>query len=291
MLKSMTGFGKEVVETSGRKITIEIRTLNSKQLDLNLRLPADFREKEPEIRTFLSKKLQRGKVDVTFMQESITADLAPEINKSLAIHYFQEMAEVARSVGESNFSGFLPVIIKMPDILVQTKKETDPEEWKTIFRGLENAVAKVDEFRIHEGEILKKDFIKRINIILDLLSQIKPYEQERVPALKERIKKRLEEWAGDAGTDANRLEQEMIFYIEKFDITEEKVRLKKHCDYFLETLNSSESPGKKLGFVTQEIGREINTIGSKANHAAIQKLVVLMKDELEKIKEQLFNIL
>jgi uncharacterized protein (TIGR00255 family) len=291
MLKSMTGFGKEVVETSGRKITIEIRTLNSKQLDLNLRLPADFREKEPEIRTFLSKKLQRGKVDVTFMQESITADLAPEINKSLAIHYFQEMAEVARSVGESNFSGFLPVIMKMPDILVQTKKETDPEEWKTIFRGLENAVAKVDEFRIHEGEILKKDFIKRINIILDLLSQIKPYEQERVPALKERIKKRLEEWAGDAGTDANRLEQEMIFYIEKFDITEEKVRLKKHCDYFLETLNSSESPGKKLGFVTQEIGREINTIGSKANHAAIQKLVVLMKDELEKIKEQLFNIL
>ncbi len=287
----MTGFGKEVVETSGRKITIEIRTLNSKQLDLNLRLPADFREKEPEIRTFLSKKLQRGKVDVTFMQESITADLAPEINKSLAIHYFQEMAEVARSVGESNFSGFLPVIMKMPDILVQTKKETDPEEWKTIFRGLENAVAKVDEFRIHEGEILKKDFIKRINIILDLLSQIKPYEQERVPALKERIKKRLEEWAGDAGTDANRLEQEMIFYIEKFDITEEKVRLKKHCDYFLETLNSSESPGKKLGFVTQEIGREINTIGSKANHAAIQKLVVLMKDELEKIKEQLFNIL
>jgi uncharacterized protein (TIGR00255 family) len=291
MLKSMTGFGKEVVETSGRKITIEIRTLNSKQLDLNLRLPADFREKEPEIRTFLSKKLQRGKVDVTFMQESITADLAPEINKSLAIHYFQEMAEVARSVGESNFSGFLPVIMKMPDILVQTKKETDPEEWKTIFRGLENAVAKVDEFRIHEGEILKKDFIKRINIILDLLSQIEPYEQERVPALKERIKKRLEEWAGDAGTDANRLEQEMIFYIEKFDITEEKVRLKKHCDYFLETLNSSESPGKKLGFVTQEIGREINTIGSKANHAAIQKLVVLMKDELEKIKEQLFNIL
>jgi uncharacterized protein (TIGR00255 family) len=291
MLKSMTGFGKEVVETSGRKITIEIRTLNSKQLDLNLRLPADFREKEPEIRTFLSKKLQRGKVDVTFMQESITADLAPEINKSLAIHYFQEMAEVARSVGESNFSGFLPVIMKMPDILVQTKKETDPEEWKTIFRGLENAVAKVDEFRIHEGEILKKDFIKRINIILDLLSQIEPYEQERVPAVKERIKKRLEEWAGDAGTDANRLEQEMIFYIEKFDITEEKVRLKKHCDYFLETLNSSESPGKKLGFVTQEIGREINTIGSKANHAAIQKLVVLMKDELEKIKEQLFNIL
>ena len=287
----MTGFGKEVVETSGRKITIEIRTLNSKQLDLNLRLPADFREKEPEIRTFLSKKLQRGKVDVTFMQESITADLAPEINKSLAIHYFQEMAEVARSVGESNFSGFLPVIMKMPDILVQTKKETDPEEWKTIFRGLENAVAKVDEFRIHEGEILKKDFIKRINIILDLLSQIEPYEQERVPAVKERIKKRLEEWAGDAGTDANRLEQEMIFYIEKFDITEEKVRLKKHCDYFLETLNSSESPGKKLGFVTQEIGREINTIGSKANHAAIQKLVVLMKDELEKIKEQLFNIL
>jgi uncharacterized protein (TIGR00255 family) len=179
----------------------------------------------------------------------------------------------------------------MPDVFVQNQKETNPEEWEQIKSGIIEAIKHVDQFRMEEGAILEKDLIQRINLIADLLEEVIPYEAERPAIVKERIRKRLEEWAADADADSNRLEQEMIYYLEKFDITEEKVRLKKHCDYFLETLKSPQSPGKKLGFVTQEIGREINTLGSKANHAEIQKIVVLMKDELEKVKEQLFNIL
>ncbi len=291
MLKSMTGFGKEIIELPSRKVTIEIRTLNSKQFDLNLRIPSDLRDKEPEIRSVISKKLQRGKIDVTFQIENTGTETASVINKPLAVHYFNEMVEVAKETGQKDYSGFLPAIIRFPDILVQNKQETDPQEWKAIFAGLESAIKKVDDFRIHEGEILEKDLIKRVDIILNLLKEIEPFEKERVPAIKERIKKHLEEWLSNNELDKNRLEQEMIFYVEKLDITEEKVRLKKHCDYFLETLKQSNSQGKKLGFVTQEIGREINTIGSKANNASIQRIVVLMKDELEKIKEQLFNIL
>ncbi len=287
----MTGFGKEIVETPDRKITIEIRTLNSKQLDLNLRLPAELREKEAEIRSMISKKLQRGKIDVVFQIEITSVDAAPVINKTLAEHYYNQMVDIASSVGQTDYSGFLPAIMKMPDILVQEKQETGEEEMRMIMKGLENALDKVDGFRIHEGSILEKDIVSRIKNITGLLKSIDPFEEQRIPVIKERIRKRVEELAGDAGIDENRLEQEMIYYIEKFDITEEKVRLEKHCNYFLETVKAPESPGKKLGFVTQEIGREINTIGSKANNADIQKLVVLMKDELEKIKEQLFNIL
>ena len=291
MLKSMTGFGKEVVETPNRKITIEIRTLNSKQLDLNLRIPPDFRDKEPELRSLISKKLQRGKIDVTFQTESTGTEPAAVINKQLVLHYYNEMVSVAEMAGQKDYSGFLPAVMRFPEIMVQNKQEADPEEWKQIFTGVENAIKKVDEFRIHEGAILEKDLIERINLILSFLNEIEPFENERIPVIKERIKKHLEEWLATGELDSNRLEQEMVFYVEKLDITEEKVRLKKHCDYFLETLKQDNSQGKKLGFVTQEIGREINTIGSKANNASIQKLVVLMKDELEKIKEQLFNIL
>ena len=287
----MTGFGKEVVETPERKVTIEIRTLNSKQLDLNLRTPMEFRAKEPEIRSIISKSLQRGKIDFGIQTENVTNKNVSEIDKALVKHYYDEMVEVAKEVGQTDFSGFLPVIVKMPDVFVQKVHETNEEEWAQIEAGIKEAIARVDEFRKEEGAILEKDLVQRINRIDELLQQVIPYESERPAIVKARIRKRLEEWGSDAEIDQNRLEQEMIYYLEKFDITEEKVRLKKHCDYFLETLNSPQSPGKKLGFVTQEIGREINTLGSKANHAEIQKIVVLMKDELEKIKEQLFNIL
>ncbi len=287
----MTGFGKEVVETPFRKVTVEIRTLNSKQLDLNLRTPQEFREKEAALRSLLSKQLQRGKIDFGMQTESTGSLSAPVINKELAKHYYNEMVLLAQTVGQTDFSGFLPVIVKMPDVLVQNQNETNPEEWQQIYDGILRAIQKVDLFRKEEGAILEKDLVARISTIGSLLQKVSPYEVERPAIVKERIRKRLEEWGSEAEIDNNRLEQEMIYYLEKFDITEEKVRLKKHLDYFMETLDSLQSPGKKLGFVTQEIGREINTLGSKANHAEIQKIVVLMKDELEKIKEQLFNIL
>ncbi len=287
----MTGFGKEVIETPFRKVTVEIRTLNSKQFDLNLRTPQEFREKEATLRSLLSKQLQRGKIDFGMQSESTGSLSAPVINKELAKHYYNEMVLLAQEVGQTDFTGFLPVIVKMPDVLVQNQKETNPEEWQQIYDGILRAIQKVDLFRKEEGAILGKDLVARISTIGNLLQKVTPYEAERPAIVKERIRKRLEDWGSDAEIDANRLEQEMIYYLEKFDITEEKVRLKKHLDYFMETLDSQQSPGKKLGFVTQEIGREINTLGSKANHAEIQKIVVLMKDELEKIKEQLFNIL
>ena len=287
----MTGFGKEVIETPFRKVTVEIRTLNSKQLDLNLRTSQAFREKEAGLRSLLSKRLQRGKIDFGLQSESTGSLSAPVINKALAVHYYNEMVLLAQSVGQTDFTGFLPVIVKMPEVMVQNQNETNPEEWNMINEGISRAIDNVDKFRLEEGAILEKDLVKRINMIGELLQKVTPFEVERPAIVKERIRKRLEEWGGDAEIDQNRLEQEMIYYLEKFDITEEKVRLIKHLDYFIETLDSPQSPGKKLGFVTQEIGREINTLGSKANHAEIQKIVVLMKDELEKIKEQLFNIL
>jgi uncharacterized protein (TIGR00255 family) len=287
----MTGFGKEVVETAFRKVTVEIRTLNSKQLDLNLRVPVEFREKEPELRSIISKSLQRGKVDFVVQTEMVNHQNAAVINKELVRHYYNEMTDVAKSLDQTDYSGFLPVIIRLPDVFVQKALETNEEEWEQVKTGIISAIDKVDRFRKEEGAVLEKDLVLRIDRIVELLAKVEPFEAERPAIVKERIRKRLEEWGSDAEIDRNRLEQEMIYYLEKFDITEEKVRLKKHCEYFLETLTAPQSPGKKLGFVTQEIGREINTLGSKANHAEIQKLVVLMKDELEKIKEQLFNIL
>ncbi len=287
----MTGFGKEVIETPSQKVTVEIRTLNSKQLDLNLRTPLELREKEAGLRSLLSKRLQRGKIDFSIQSESTGSLSAPIINKELAKHYYDEMVLLAQSVNQTDYTGFLPVIVKMPDVMVQNQNETNPEEWNLINEGINRAINKVNQFRMEEGAILETDLINRINIIGELLQKVAPFEPERPAIVKERIRKRLEEWGSDAEIDQNRLEQEMIYYLEKFDITEEKVRLKKHLDYFIETIDSPQSPGKKLGFVTQEIGREINTLGSKANHAEIQKIVVLMKDELEKIKEQLFNIL
>ena len=207
----MTGFGKEVIETPFRKITVEIRTLNSKQLDLNLRTPMEFRAKEPEIRSLVSKSLQRGKVDFGIQVESVSSDNGSVINKELVKHYYDEMVEVAKSVGQNDFSGFLPVIVKMPDVFVQKVQETNDEEWAQIKTGVLAAIAHVDDFRKEEGAILEKDLVQRIDRIDELLLQVASYEQERPAIVKERIRKRLEEWGSDAEIDQNRLEQEMIY--------------------------------------------------------------------------------
>ncbi len=291
MIKSMTGFGKQTVETQHNKFIIEIRTLNSKQFDLNAKIPPLLRKYEPDIRNLTSRRLLRGKVDLQISAEAKTPESAPSLNHTLAGHYYREIKNLSQVLGMELSEQILPVVLRMPDIWSVPDEELDTEEWNILSENIEKTMDAVDRFRISEGEMLQQDFRKRIEIIKDLLTQVSRFETERIQRIKERIKSNLENYTADIQQDKNRVEQEMIFYIEKLDITEEKIRLKKHCDYFLETMENEETPGKKLNFIGQEIGREINTMGSKANDASIQKLVVLMKDELEKIKEQLFNIL
>jgi len=291
MVKSMTGYGKDVLENNARKITIEIRTLNSKQLDVNLRLPQIYREKELNIRSVLGKEIGRGKVDISINIEHKEVVTAPVINRSVARHYFNELQELKGLFQQEAQPDYLSLVVKMPEVLSPPEFEIDEEEYGELLATIHNAIEKVNTFRLNEGKILEKDFIYRIHNILDLLKQVEPFEKERTLHIKERIKSNLEDFAQDIQSDKNRFEQEVIYYLEKLDITEEKLRLKKHCNYFLETLANEHAAGKKLGFVSQEIGREINTMGAKANDFNIQQIVVLMKDELEKIKEQLFNIL
>jgi len=291
MIKSMTGFGKQIVETSNNKFTIEIRTLNSKQFDLNPKIPAALREHEPEIRKLMSARLIRGKVDLMINTEPKSAESAPGINHVLAGHFYHEIKTFANDLSLEMPEQILPVILRMPEVWSKPDEEIDPDEWDALLTNINLAMDAVDRFRTSEGEILQKDFELRVEKIKSLLLDVDGFESERVPRIKERIRLNLENLAGEIKQDKNRLEQEMIFYLEKLDITEEKIRLKKHCDYFMETLKKEEIPGKKLAFISQEIGREINTLGSKANDANIQQIVVLMKDELEKVKEQLYNIL
>ena len=291
MIKSMTGFGKCVIEERDTTFTVEIRALNSKQLDVNLRMPVPLKEHEIVIRSIIGKKIQRGKVDVSISTDSNSVTAAPVINQKIAEHYYIQLKTLSDSLNLDSTNQYLPVIVKMPDVLVTKTEGIDDNAIKVLMNGVLDAIAKVDEFRISEGVILEEDFNLRIDNISLYLTQIEQYEENRLAHIFKRIKTNLESVADDMQLDKNRLEQEMIYYVEKLDITEEKVRLKKHCDYFIETMQNEDSPGKKLSFISQEIGREINTIGSKANDADIQKLVVLMKDELEKIKEQIFNIL
>jgi uncharacterized protein (TIGR00255 family) len=295
MIKSMTGFGKACAEIQGRKFTIETRSLNSKQLDFNLKIPGISREKEIEVRNLLSQKLERGKIDLYITLET-SGDLPNySINKVAAKKYQAELKELQADLNEEEMMGLLPLILKLPDVIQSGREALSEEEWLIVREGIERSAALVDQFRLHEGNILDQDIRSRTDLILGLLSSIEPFEIKRTLFIREKLRKEFrnmmegEQLSGII--DENRFEQELIFYLERLDITEEKVRLKKHCDYFLETLNDSVSQGKKLGFITQEIGREINTIGSKANDADIQKIVVQMKDELEKIKEQLLNIL
>ena len=287
MLKSMTGYGKASAEFSTKKITAEIRSLNSKSFDLNMRISSQYREKESELRSELSKSLERGKIDFSLYSEYIGEAGTVSINKDLAKTYQRELLALSKELNEPN-TNLLPLIIRMPDIMTTTKQELDETEWKHIKELVTNAIKAFNTFRDDEGATLKKDFDTRIGLINSLLNEVIKLDEQRVPNVRERLRKNVAELKSEV--DQNRFEQELVYYVEKLDITEEKVRLKTHLDYFIKTMAEPAS-GRKLGFITQEIGREINTIGSKANDAGIQKTVVQMKDELEKIKEQVNNVL
>jgi uncharacterized protein (TIGR00255 family) len=287
----MTGYGKADCEFQQKKITIEVKSLNSKQLDLNLKIPVFYKEKEFDIRNELSKELERGKVDIFINVDQTNDDTSVNINPGIIKNYYTQIVSLSKEMGLSVPEDIMNTLLRLPDALKAEKQELTEEEWKTLLQCLRKAIVSLNEFRAQEGAALAKDIISRIEKIKGYAENLAPYESQRVEKIKQRIRLNMEELAAKDKLDENRMEQEFIFYIEKLDITEEKVRLANHNKYFLETLNETDSPGKKLGFITQEIGREINTIGSKANDADMQKIVVNMKDELEKIKEQINNVL
>jgi uncharacterized protein (TIGR00255 family) len=289
MIKSMTGFGKATVELPGKKITVEVKSLNSKQLDASIKIPSSYKDKELEIRSEITKILERGKIDF-YLSVEISGDQSNyAINKPLVLHYYNELKTLSEEIGET--IELLPLALKMPDVLKTVREDIDEEEWSHVLIAVDEALTKADLFRTEEGTLLAKDFEYRIGLIRKYMLEVVPFEKARVPVIRERLMKDITDLVDSSKFDPNRFEQELIYYIEKLDITEEKVRLAKHIDYFLNTIKEEGSQGKKLAFITQELGREINTMGSKANDADIQKLVVQMKDELEKIKEQLMNIL
>lgn len=288
MLMSMTGFGKASGTYQSKKISIEVRSLNSKSADINVRMHNSYKELETEVRKIITNALERGKIDLNLNLESSGDSKAFTINKDLAKAYYADLKEINASINETS-SDYLSLILRMPDIYINEKEEMSDEEKTSVLALIELACKNLNEFRRQEGIALENEFTERIEDIRRLLNEVPKYEQERIDTVRERMRKGLEEAAG-VNYDQNRLEQELIFYIEKFDVAEEKMRLSNHLDYFLETMKS-EASGKKLGFITQEIGREINTLGSKSNHAMMQKLVVDMKDNLEKIKEQVLNTL
>lgn len=295
MIKSMTGFGKSILEMGAKKVTVEIKSLNSKQLDINTRIAGAFREKELEIRAELSRSIERGKVDFSIYIDNIGDMAVMAINKPLIRKYYSDLRELATELNEPEDLALLPIIVSLPDIIKAGREELDESEWQQLNKAIHEALGQFDAFRLHEGALLEKDMVNRVALILQLLKEVEPFEKRRIVLLRERMVRNQAEYReANANTekfDENRFEQELFYFIEKLDITEEKVRLRKHCDYFGETLADPASNGRKLGFIIQEIGREINTLGSKANDADIQKIVVQMKDELEKIKEQLANIL
>jgi uncharacterized protein (TIGR00255 family) len=291
----MTGFGKATATPGGRTVNIEIRTLNSKSLDANTRIPAQYRDKESEIRAELGRVLERGKIDfiITVDSDSDASDFG--INRPLARKYYTEIKQLADELGETAGNDILSTILKMPDVLKAGREVPDETEWAQVKSAVLEALALTDAFRTAEGELLGNDMSERIQLILDLLLKVEPLEASRINNLRERFQRNQDEFLEKTTKvdkfDENRFEQEIFWYLEKLDITEEKLRLRKHCDYFINTIHSNESNGRKLGFITQEIGREINTLGSKAYNAEIQMIVVQMKDELEKIKEQVSNVL
>lgn len=287
----MTGFGQVSGDITGKKITVEVRTLNSKGFDANLRLPAKFREIEPAVRTLLGNRLERGKVDyyLTVVGENEFSDYT--INHNLALHYLNEIKSLSDETGLSLSQDLLPVILRLPDVISQPATGSNEQDQKEILSLTEEAIKKTDEFRVQEGNVLESDLRLRITAILNLLSGINPFEQQRIEDIRKRLNADLVHLEGRVNIDSNRFEQEIIYYLERIDFTEEKVRLSKHCNEFLSTLSNEKSQGRKLGFIAQEIGREINTLGSKAYNADIQKIVIEMKNELEKVKEQLLNVL
>jgi uncharacterized protein (TIGR00255 family) len=291
MIKSMTGYGKAIAETPQKKITIEIKSLNSKQLDLNTKLPWLYREKEPEIRNIISQRLDRGKIDFSIFCDLLDNEVVTVINKSAVRNYYNQFKEIAAELKIDLDDQIFTAIMKLPDTLKTEKPEMSEAEWEIVRTQIIESVTMLDLYRIEEGNSIMADLNKCIGKILSLLETVQTFETGRITKIREKLMSLLDENLGSEKVDKNRFEQEIIFYLEKYDINEEKVRLKTHCDYFIETINTSAPNGKILNFIAQEIGREINTIGSKANDASIQKLVVMMKDELEKIKEQTLNVL
>ena len=291
MIKSMTGYGKSVAEIPQKKITVEIKSLNSKQFDLNARLPWLYKEKEAEIRNIISRKLDRGKIDLNISFDIMDSEIIPVINKTVVKNYFNQIKEISAEMGIGSDDELLSTILKLPDALKTEKQELSEDEWMLVSEKLNESMELLDAYRIEEGRTLEADLEGCIGRILDFLDEIKKFEGERIIRIREKLNASLNEYFGRENVDMNRFEQELLFYLEKIDFNEEKVRLKKHCEYFMEKIASPPPNGKILSFIAQEIGREINTIGSKANDASIQKLVVMMKDDLEKIKEQTLNIL
>ena len=295
MIRSMTGFGKSTAKLDGRNVSIEIRTLNSKQLDANIRVPQQFRDKEAEIRSEIARVLERGKVDFTISVDTDAESCDFSINLPLAKKYYNEIKQLAKDLNEQIGTEIIPTLLKIPEVTKVGREVLEPKDWEILNTAINQALELTDTFRSLEGELLGKDMISHIEQILQQLEIVEPLEAARISNLRERFHRNQAEFL-EKGTklekfDENRFEQEIFWYLERLDISEEKMRLRKHCDYFIETLKSNESNGRKLGFITQEIGREINTLGSKAYDADIQMIVVQMKDELEKIKEQVSNVL
>jgi uncharacterized protein (TIGR00255 family) len=292
MLQSMTGFGKASGTYNNKKITVEIKSLNSKNLDLYVRLLPVYKEKEIELRKYLADQLDRGKIECNINVEANGESKNYTINKELAGKYYAELVDLGHYLEvTADKENIMSTLLKMPEIFSSAEEELDDAEWTFIFDLVKEATKNIIAFRTHEGEGLTKEFTARIESIKEAFSKVPNFEKERIEDIKNRIESNLEEFIGGAKVDKNRFEQELIYYIEKIDIAEEKQRLTKHLDYFLEVMAQPKSQGKKLGFISQEIGREINTLGSKSYHSEMQKLVVQMKDDLEKIKEQVLNTL
>ena len=290
MILSMTGFGKAVVEINDKKITAEIKSLNSKQLDLTVRIPQQYRECELPLRSLVAAELERGKVDLVISTESNIGISKSVINKELAEEYKAQIIELSQELGIPQPEDWYSVILRMPDIMKTEMPDMDDAEKVALNDAVSNAIKELVAFRTQEGNRLELFFKEKIENIQQLLNEVPKYEQERIEKIRGRIVDALEKLKNE-DYDKNRLEQEMIFYIEKLDITEEKLRLQNHLDYFLSTMETGHGQGKKLGFISQEMGREINTLGSKANHAELQRIVVRMKDQLEQIKEQVLNVM
>ena len=286
----MTGFGKVTAELSSKKVTVEVKSLNSKQLDLSTRIPSIYREKEMEVRSLLLQKLERGKVEFNIYIESTDKSMVTQINASAMADYYRQIVEVSTQLGIALPNDLLSTLLRMPDVIKTDTAEADEAEWNEVRGLVEQAIQHLIDFRVQEGVMLQRLFEQKIRNIAALLEQVAVYEVERVEKIKSRIKDNLQKLA-DQDYDKNRFEQEMIYYIEKLDVNEEKTRLDNHLKYFLTTMQEGHGQGKKLGFIAQEMGREINTLGSKSNHAEMQKIVVQMKDELEQIKEQVLNVL
>lgn len=290
MQKSMTGFGKAETQVGNRKFTAEIRSLNSKQLDLSVKVPAAYRAVEFELRNLAAQRLVRGKVDITVSVETTETETPAEINRELFRSYLRQVSDALAYSGiDADYDAIVPSVLKMPNVISAEAAPASDEELKAIVDAVRTAADRLDGFRRQEGETLIADMLRRVGKIEELRDEITPFEKARTDAIRNRIRESIESLGVEY--DANRLEQEMIYYIEKLDITEEKVRLKNHCKYFREVAETEPEAGRKLGFIAQEMGREINTTGSKANNHDIQILVVRMKDELEKIKEQVLNLM